>query len=128
MALPQSHSFLRLPNQLLDVLLRTRLTGTQFRILLWVLRRTYGWNKEWTPFTWYRIAKELCLDRPVVYRAGKVLLETKVLVLQDRQLAVQIDYSTWTLSGLKPTSDDVRQLWIPGTTVACEQRRALSGN
>ena len=71
--------FVRLPTELLGALLHARLSGTQWRILLWVIRHTYGWNRSTTAFSWYQIAKELSLDRGGVFRAGKRLLEGAML-------------------------------------------------
>src|ERR1700685_3720438 len=74
LARTQFQSFVRLSNDLLEALLRARLNGTQWRILRGVIRQTYGWNRRSTPFTWYKLAKQLCLDRAAVYRAGQALL------------------------------------------------------
>ena len=87
--------FVRLPTDLLEVLLRAHLSGAQLRIVLWVLRYTFGWNRQSTPFSWYRIAKELQMPRSAVYRAGKRLAQSKVLVVQERQLTIQTDYTAW---------------------------------
>src|SRR5262245_30041825 len=89
------------------------LNGAQWRILLWVIRRTWGGNKEATPFSWYQIAKELGLDRGATYRACKALLAAKALVVLADQLAI-------------PTSGDAtRQLQTTGTDVAWKERKAL---
>ena len=128
MATYEEGRFVRFPTELLEALIGARLSGTQFRILLWVVRGTYGWNRRSIPFTWYRIAKELFLDRPVTYRAGKTLLQTGVLLQEDHQLSIQNDSRKWDAIVLSPRNDNARQLWMPEITVAWEQRQALSGN
>ncbi len=128
MATYEEGRFVRFPTELLEALIGARLSGTQFRILLWVVRGTYGWNRRSIPFTWYRIAKELFLDRPVTYRAGKTLLQTGVLLQEDHQLSIQNDSRMWDAIVLSPRNDNARQLWMPEITVAWEQRQALSGN
>lgn len=128
MASAQADRFVRLSTELLEALLCSKLTGIQFRIVLWVIRNTYGWNRRSSPFTWYRIANELCLDRPAVYRAGKALLQAEVLVLQADGLAVQVDHGLWDRHVLSARTGDGRQLWMPGFSVAREQRPALSEN
>ena len=45
-----THSWTKVPNQLLDRLL-PRLKDTELRILLVILRETSGWNKEGAPLT-----------------------------------------------------------------------------
>src|SRR6266704_4258643 len=77
--------FIRFPSGLLDALLRARLSATQWRVVLWVVRRTLGWNRLRTRFSWYRIAKELGADRAALYRAGVGLLKTGTLVVRGGQ-------------------------------------------
>jgi len=120
-------SFVRIPTTLLDALIRSRLSGSQRVILLWVIRQTYGWNRPWTAFTWYRVAKELDLDRPTVYRSGKALLQAKVLVLEGERIGVQLDYGLWDTQVFSGETVGASQLWIPGIDVGKEQRKALSG-
>jgi phage replication O-like protein O len=81
--------FIRLPTEVLEALLRQRLSGAQWRILFWVVRNTYGWNRSSAPFTWYQIARELGMSRPALYRAGQALLARGVLVLREGQLAIE---------------------------------------
>jgi phage replication O-like protein O len=87
--------FVRLPNALLEALLAIRLSGVQWRILLWVIRQTLGWNRNWTPFTWYRIAKDLAMDRGGVVRAGHSLLRFGILCSDHGQIGIQEDLSLW---------------------------------
>jgi phage replication O-like protein O len=102
--------FIRLPTDVLEALLCQRLSGAQWRIIFWVIRHTYGWNKPSAPFTWYRIAKELGMSRPALYRAGQALLARGVLVLREGQVAIELE------------SVANRQLPIPGLDVAGQQR------
>src|SRR5579859_3545212 len=88
-------SFVRIPTRLLDALLKARLSQTQGLVLLWVIRQTYGWNRPQTTFTWYRVAKELDLDRPTVYRSGKALVEARVLTVDGEHVGVQVDSKLW---------------------------------
>jgi phage replication O-like protein O len=123
LASPQPDRFVRLSSELLDALLRVHLSGMQWRILLWVLRNTYGWNRKTTRFSWYQIAKQLGGNRAVVWRAGQRLLQAHVLVLEDDQLGIQKEDDQWRVPGL--ASDGDRQLWMPGIDVAREQRQPL---
>src|SRR5207249_9177384 len=94
--------------------LHVRLSGTQWRILLWVIRQTYGWNRSTTAFSWYQIAKELSLDRGGVFRAGKRLLEGAILYAQAGRIGIQNDCGQWA-AGMRPRNDDAGHLWITGT-------------
>jgi hypothetical protein len=103
----------------------SRLTGIQLRIVLWVIRNTAGWNRTLTPFSWYRIAKKIGGNRAVVWRAGRALLQTHVLFLEDDQLGIQKEGDQWCLLRLSRTSDAARQLWMTEGDVAAEQRQPL---
>lgn len=89
MSIGQADRFVRLPTELLEALLRVRLSGTQWRILLWVIRQTLGWNRNTAAFTWYRIARNLALDRGGVLRAGQKLLRSGILYLDGDQIGVK---------------------------------------
>lgn len=90
--------FVRLPTQLLEALLPLKLTGVQLRMLLWVIRKSYGWNRISAPFTWYRMARELLSDRGGVCRAGHALLNARVLLIEDGRVRIQPDEDQWQLT------------------------------
>jgi phage replication O-like protein O len=80
--------FVRFPTTLLEKLVNTPLNGTQWRILLWVIRQTYGWHRTNCRFTWYRIAKDLSMDRGGVLRAGTRLLKAGILTVEDDHIGI----------------------------------------
>jgi phage replication O-like protein O len=124
-AAPQTERFVRLPTELLEALLSSKLTSVQLRVVLWVIRNTYGWNRELTPFSWYKIAKDLGLNRGSVYRAGETLLKFGVLIRRERRLGMQEDDEEWDRH-VRASNDAEGQLWMPAMSVAWEQRRPLS--
>lgn len=125
LTLSELDRFVRFPTGLLEALLRTRLSGVQWRILLWVVRYTFGWNRQSTPFTWYRIAQELALNRSAVYRSGQALLAARVLVVYGNQLGVQMDCAEWDIRVSGTPTVTAKQLWMPGMDVAIQRRPAL---
>src|SRR5215472_5373838 len=124
MAAPQSDRFVRLSTELLEALIRSKLAGVQLRIILWVIRNTYGWNRELTPFTWYQISKELRINRGAAYRAGRALVAANVLRVDGCELAIQIDPAAWQKPFISST-DTTQQLSLPGMSVASRQLKAL---
>lgn len=104
-----------------------RLNGAQWRVLLWVIRQTHGWNRRSAAFTWYQIAKDVALDRATAYRAGQRLIKARILILADGELEIQEDFHTWGHGVLAPRPADSGQLWLPGLTVVRLQRPPLSG-
>jgi len=123
----ESERFIRVPTLFLEALMRARLSGGQYRVLLWAIRQTYGWNRQRTSFTWYGIARQIGMHRPAAYRAGQTLLKVGILITQDRQLALQPDCGFWGGGLLTCTSVADRQLWMPGIDVAAKQRPPLPG-
>src|SRR5882672_6073138 len=95
MAGAQTERFVRLPTALLEALVRVRLSGSQWRIVLWVIRQTLGWNRSTTAFSWYRIARDLALDRGGLLRAGRMLLRSGILYSGGGQLGIQEDSTLW---------------------------------
>ena len=120
--------FLRISNALVEALFRARLSGAQWRVLLWVIRQTHGWNRRSTLFTWYRVAKDVAMDRATAYRSGQALLRAGVLILADAQLGIQEDSENWGGGVLSLQAVDARQLWMPGMDVVRAQRKPLSGS
>jgi phage replication O-like protein O len=116
--------FVRMPTVLLEAMLLSNLTGVQTRILLWVIRHTYGWNRQETSFSWYRIAKELTLDQGGVVRAGNTLLHAKVLRANRGRLGIQEDYEQWGF--LVSTSDRAGQLHLPGVSADKHHRKPMT--
>lgn len=114
--------FVRLPTALLEELLLVRLTATEWRVLLLVIRHTFGWNRPSVRISWYRIARQLRLNRGTVYRAGQKLLAARILLLHATQLSVQTDSRTWANHIAKAKSDAGRQ---PGMEGAAKQRSPL---
>lgn len=88
-ALQQPDEFVVLSQRLLRTLAATRLRGTAWRVLLWVLRETSRRKQTTTPFSWYRIAGELGLDRGDVSRAGHRLLRTGLVFIQGEKIGLQ---------------------------------------
>jgi phage replication O-like protein O len=120
--------FVRVPTPLFEAFMRARFSGGQYRILLWVIRKTYGWNRLRTPFTWYAIAKELRMHRAAVYRAAQCLKTYGVLVVEGRDLSMQPELRLWNSAVFKVEADgDGRQLWMVGMDVAGRERKALPG-
>src|SRR5262249_19179886 len=104
----QPDRFVRVPTDLLEALLHLRLSGLQYRIFLWAIRHTYGWNRSRTRFTWYRMAKDLNSNRGSVFRAGTQLLKAGVLDIADGYLGVSVAITK-------------EQLWRSRTSVAIQQ-------
>ena len=107
--------------------MQLRLSGTQWSVVFWVIRNTHGWNRPSVPFTWYKIAQELGMNRAVVYRAGQALMKVRLLMLVDHELGVQPDDRLWDRNLLSSRSVAARQLWMPEISDATGKRNPLPG-
>ena len=83
--------FTPVPSKLIDTLVRQPITGGQWRILLWVLRNSLGWQRDSTSFTWYRIAKDIGMNRSAVIRASRALVSNGFVMVGQGQIRVQGD-------------------------------------
>lgn len=90
------YRFVRVPTQTLEALYIAPLTGSQLKIVLWIIRNTFGWNRESTRFSWYRIARSINTDRAAVYRAGMQLREMNIIKIHDARITIQLDSGKWT--------------------------------
>jgi hypothetical protein len=88
-AVRASNRFIRIPRDFLETVLQLRLSGLQWAVLCWVIHRTLGLNRNTTPFSWYRIAIELAMDRAGVVRAGHNLLRAGILYLEGNKIGIR---------------------------------------
>jgi phage replication O-like protein O len=116
--------FIRLPTELLEALLRTPLNGTQWRVVGWVVRQTYGWNRDVAPFTWYRIARDLSMDRGGIVRAGNRLLRSGILFAQVGGVGIQKNDAQWNRQMLAPQGEGA----MTGVSADGGPRKAMTGN
>ncbi len=100
-----NYYFVPIPNAVVEAMLASRLTGGQLRILLWTLRKTIGWNKVWVSATWYRIAKELGLERSRVRRDARHLITEGVVIQKGPELRVEPDPARWAAGLRRPATE-----------------------
>ena len=126
MAITQPDPFVRIPSDLLEVLLRARLSRLQWRIVLWVVRHTFGWNRSWTPFSWYGMARDLNANRGTVFRAGARLLQSRVLRCAAGRLGIQPEFAS-SDRAIVVAGVAREQRWITHERIAKKQRQPLLG-
>lgn len=97
MASPQCEDgYTRIANELLEAMCALRLNGQQWRVLMTIIRKTYGWNQKEDWISGSQIAQMTGLHRPHVCRALKALLAARVILRDGRRVGVQKDYTAWT--------------------------------
>ncbi len=81
MASPQKeHGYTAIANEILEHLVKAHLLGSEWDIIIWIIRKTYGHHKQedWISLTQFEKATEL--SRPTVVKALKNLVANKILV------------------------------------------------
>ena len=80
MANPQKENgFMPIANEIVEALVAYRITGEQMQCLLFILRKTYGFNKKWDAIPYSQFVAATGLKRQHVYRALKGLIDKKLV-------------------------------------------------
>ncbi len=95
--------FTRIANELFDAVLRAPLTGVEQKVILAVIRLTYGYNKREDALSFSQIATATGIGRQSVVRAMVRLRKANVLTskatgaYRPSVWAVQKRYQLWAL-------------------------------
>jgi len=102
MASPQcEHGFTRIANELLHALTLCQVSGREFRVVLAVIRETYGYSRLVAPLSRTRLAEMCGLDRRDADRVVRALVAKKILHTEPGQgrspgrIGLQKDYDLW---------------------------------
>jgi phage replication O-like protein O len=90
--------YTRLANELLDELVMADLTKHQYKVMLAVIRKTYGFNKPVDRISDSQIAEATGLLRHKVNKAKQSLLAMKLLVKTGTKIGVNKVVSDWNLT------------------------------
>lgn len=99
MASPQlENGFLRIANEITAQVVKTPLLGAEFQILLFIISKTYGYNKkkDWISLIQYETGTGL--SRPTVVKTLKNLV-LKNIIIKTENLLVSFnkDYESWVV-------------------------------
>ena len=99
MASPQlEDGYTRIANELLEELCRFPMGGPHFRIAIWILRFTYGWEGRKTMrFNMAEIGRGVGMDRGNVRRTIQELGQMNVLKLDGKTIGINKDWESWRL-------------------------------
>ena len=109
LANPQTENgFTRIANELMEAMCRVNLSPYESRVLWFIIRKTYGFNKKLDRIALSQFAKKTGIDRRNVHRALKGLSAKRMIVIRKDDMGfisygLQKDYSKWRLSSIKMT-------------------------
>ena len=87
--------YTRIANELLDALVEADLTKHQYKVMLAMMRKTYGFNKSFDRITNTQIAEMVKLPHTRVCTAKNELLDMKILIMDGRKIGVNKVISDW---------------------------------
>ena len=87
--------YTRTANELLDALIEADLTKHQYKVMLALIRKTYGFNKSFDRITNTQIAEMTGIHHTHICKAKNELIERGLLVLSGRMVGVNNVVSDW---------------------------------
>jgi len=87
--------YTKIANDILEGLCRIKLTSYQTRVLFYIFRKTYGYNKKEDWISVNQIAEATGIRQTHVSRAKKELLLRKIITLNGIKIAFQKDCTLW---------------------------------
>jgi len=93
----------RISNELFDAIINYKgLTGVDLKLIFFVIRKTYGWNRKKVQFSYGDVARGCNVDRAGVLKSIRRLVDQKVLFIQhttgDRNsniIGLNKNYDQW---------------------------------
>lgn len=98
MASPQrEQGYTAIANELLEQIVWRRFHANEIAVILWIARKSYGWNSKTTnPLGVRQMAEEMKAPKSNVMRAIRCLLEARVIIRDDRdRYGINKDYESW---------------------------------
>ena len=99
MASPQKeHGYTAIANEIVEAFMRLNLSPHEWRVLLCVIRYSYGWNKKTAVLTCKQLADLTGIDTRLIPRISKRVVSKRVVIREGSSFKLQKDYSRWTSS------------------------------
>ena len=102
MANPQvENGYTRIANELLDAICRLKISGNEFRILLFIIRRTYGFQRKSAEISLSEIAGAVGMSAQNISREIKKMIQYHIIYSEKNSgnipntIQLQKDYSKW---------------------------------
>lgn len=92
----REEGFTKIPNEILDVLSFMKLTAYEYRVLLFIIRKTYGWNKETDWISLSQFSEGTGILKQNISRTLKKL-ERRFIIIRtsNRHVGLQKNYYKW---------------------------------
>ena len=102
------NGYTRIANEALEALVKVRLPPSEKDLILFIIRKTYGYNKREDRISLTQFEKGTDLSRPTVVKALRNLISRKIVVKTGLLLRFNKDYETWVVNaGLLVKSSNI---------------------
>ncbi|WP_171334879.1 replication protein [Anoxybacillus sp. EFIL] len=105
------HGYTKIANEILEHLALTKLSPTQFRLILVIWRYTYGFNRKDHAMSLSFLAEATGVHKQRVKQELDKLIESNIVIVTEegtnsksRKLAFNKDYDTWLLQSMKESA------------------------
>lgn len=90
------NGYTKLPNEMLDSLIKLRLAPSQWKTLMFIIRKTLGWRKKSDFIPLNQFTNGVGLRKPHICRALSVLLKRNIITKTgNKTYALQEDWHLW---------------------------------
>jgi len=111
MANPQlEDGYTEIANELLEALMRLHLSPNQWRVLLSIIRKTYGFRKKVDYIANSQIQTATVLGKTVVSRALRELQERDIILRNGKLSGIQKDWEKWKVSSFANSEAKVNNI------------------
>ena len=104
MADPQLHNgYTKIANELLEALCRLNISGNEMRILLYIIRRTYGFNRSYAEMPLSEISSAVGIRREHIQKTLRRLSERNIIELHSHKgvkpqtISIVKNYEKWSV-------------------------------
>lgn len=105
--------YTRIANEILEVVSKVKLNGTQFKIIMAIWRYTYGFNRKDSEFSLGFLAEAINSNKQQVKRELDKLIEDNVITVvkeagfnASRRLGFNKNYTEWKVKGIQNIRKD----------------------
>ena len=88
-------NYVKIPNEILDVFAKTKLSNYELRCLWLVLRKTIGWNKPSDYISNSQFVKETGIKKYHIWRTRKRLIWRNIVTKRGNKLSINLNYGEW---------------------------------
>ena len=101
MASPQKENgFTSIANEIISSLVRACLLGSEYQVVFWIIRQTYGFQKKEDFISLSQFEKWTGLSRPTVVKTLKNLLYRKIIIKEKNKYIFNKDWEKWGSKGV----------------------------